>query len=440
METRVIVSRPDMNGPDGHALAQTALYGTYIWNDDETSATLLADPLRDGKPFADRIVIYVTDEQKAKAIADTKPRNLQRALSDAGLMRHYAFPGAQRCVECHRGSLSQSFVLGFTPLQLARRPNGVGGLYEPAMGDELTQLERLIDYGVVSGMTSPDDVLPLELSQGTRAARTPEELAAQAYMIGNCAHCHNPRGLPSIKEPLLVDKLNFFPSPTGGIFQFPLDRMSPVRFRGIEQDTPVPYITPSLYDLPVETRELKAFCPNDARTASMAADSATAGRPETFRIGSWLLGAASFIATSTRRSTTSRTISRSRTCRCTAQASIAARPRSWATGWSAFPAKLINTTTREDAYIDPDHGHFVNANEDNQPYSEVTPDSPDYPAAVAEARDRLEQYHAGPRYNFCPSTYTDDIVDPVVTARGRSTCRRSSRTPGTSPIRMTRRR
>ena len=82
----------------------------------------------------------------------------------------------------------------------------------------------------------------------------------------------------------------------------------------------------------------------------------------------------------------------------------------------SIPAKLINTKAREDAYIAYDHVHFVNANEDNQPYREVTPDSPDYPAAVAAARDRLQQYHAGPRYNFCPSTYTDDIVDPVVTA------------------------
>ena len=225
------------------------------------------------------------------------------------------------------GSVSQSFVLGFTPLQLARRPNGVGGLYEPAMGDELTQLERLIDYGVVSGMTSPDDVLPLELSEGTRAARTPEELAAQAYMMGNCSHCHNPRGLPSIKEPLLVDKLNFFPSPIGGIFQFPLDRMSPVRFRGIEQDTPVPYITPSLYDLPVGAQELKAFCPNTPGAIMVEPAFGDCYKTETSRIGSWLLGGPSFTATSKRRSTTSRTISRFRTCRCTARDSIVARPR-----------------------------------------------------------------------------------------------------------------
>jgi mono/diheme cytochrome c family protein len=414
METRVIVSRPDENGPDGHALKQTALYGTYIWSDDETTATLLDDPLRNGQPFADRIVTYITDEQKAQAIADTKPDDLQRALSDAGLIRHYAFPGARRCVDCHMGSVSQSFILGFTPLQLNRRPWGAGGLYEPATGDELTQLERLIAYGVISGMTSPDDVLPLELSEGTRAARTPEELAAQAYMMGNCAHCHNPRGLPLVKEPLLVDKVNFFPSTTGGIFQFPLDRMSPIRFRGLNQDTPVPYITPSLYDLPVGRAELKGFCPQDPQAAKTGAgDCYKTGDLPTWIFAPW-------------RSLIYRNVdtpfdyfedylpfphmpmhSPGFDCRV---------PGIMGDWMVSIPAKLIDTKTREDAYISSDHENFINANEDNQPYREVTPDSPDYPAAVSAARDRLKQYHAGPRYNFCPSTYTDDIVDAVVQA------------------------
>ncbi len=89
-------------------------------------------------------------------------------------------------------------MLGFFPLQVARRENGTGGTYEETGADELTQLQRLIDLGVISGMTSPTDVLPLEESEGTRKPRTQGELNAQAYMVGNCAHCHNPRGLPSV--------------------------------------------------------------------------------------------------------------------------------------------------------------------------------------------------------------------------------------------------
>ena len=47
------LARPTTIDPDGTA-EQNALFGTYVWNDDETEATLLNDPLRDGKPFADR--------------------------------------------------------------------------------------------------------------------------------------------------------------------------------------------------------------------------------------------------------------------------------------------------------------------------------------------------------------------------------------------------
>ena len=44
-------------------------------------------------------------------------------------------------------------------------------------------------------------------------------------MVGNCAHCHNPRGFPSIKQPSLEDVLIFLPGPgpNDGIFQFPLE-------------------------------------------------------------------------------------------------------------------------------------------------------------------------------------------------------------------------
>ena len=71
-------------------------------------------------------------------------------------------------------------------------------------------------------------------------------------MLGNCAHCHNPRGLPSVTKPELATALNFLPDgKDGGVFEFPFERMSPVRQRGASGDIPIPYITPSLRDYPV---------------------------------------------------------------------------------------------------------------------------------------------------------------------------------------------
>ncbi len=249
IETRLIVSRPDQNNSDG-TVTQTALFGTYRWNDSESDAALVDTPLNDGLPFADTVLLYNTDEQLAAAILSTHPAAPETQLLNNHAARHYAIPSSQRCIQCHMGSPSQSFVLGFTPLQINRRPVGVGGVIEPTGPDELTQLQRLIDAGVVTGITTASDVLPLEQSQGGRTPRNAYELTAQGYVLGNCSHCHNPRGFPTVQNPVLNGVLDFLPSATGGIFQFPLDRFSPRVGRGLTGTTSIPYITPSLVDLP----------------------------------------------------------------------------------------------------------------------------------------------------------------------------------------------
>lgn len=249
METRLIVARPDDEAKNGLE-RPTALFGTYAWNEDETEAVLVRDPLRNGKPFRDRLLTYYLDEQEVEALTREGKKLSDSKLPPDKLSRKYAIPGSERCLHCHMGAPGKDFVLGFLPLQLKRRPLGEGGVVEPAEGHELTQLQRLIDYGVISGMTSPDEVTQLERSQGTRRPRNKYELEAQGYMLGNCAHCHNPRGFPTWSSPELTDLLNFLPSQTGGIFEFPLDRMSPRIQRGPDQNVSMPYITPSYYDLP----------------------------------------------------------------------------------------------------------------------------------------------------------------------------------------------
>jgi mono/diheme cytochrome c family protein len=264
IETRLIVSRPDQNNPDGTAAAQTALFGSYQWNADETEATLITTPLTNGLPFADTIVFYYTDENLAQDLLKNPGSDPEAMLvaNNPPAGRHWAIPSSERCIQCHMGSPSQAFVLGFTPLQINRFPVGTHGVIPSSPGtfggpssavgaDELTQLQRFIDLGIITGIDSPSDVLPLEQSQGSRTYRTPEELIAQGYMLGNCAHCHNPRGLPSVQNPLLAPVLDFLPSAEGGgVFQFPLERYSPVIGRGPSGSTPIPYITPSLVDLP----------------------------------------------------------------------------------------------------------------------------------------------------------------------------------------------
>src|SRR5262249_27638752 len=93
---------------------------------------------------------------------------------------------------------------------------------------------------------------------------------AQAYMVGNCAHCHNPRGFPSIRQPAVSPVLIFLPGtgPNEGIFQFDLETTSPIRKRTINQNVLIPYITPSLYDYPSDDAAGKFFCPDNKNCVS----------------------------------------------------------------------------------------------------------------------------------------------------------------------------
>ncbi len=423
IETRLIVSRPDHMRDDG-TVEQTALYGTYVWNDGETEAHLLRDPLRDGTPFRDRLISVVVDEPAAKAIEDTHPADLVYELEEAhtGVVRHYAIPGSARCVQCHMGSASASFVLGFMPLQLASRKDDEGGVYEHAEGDELTQLQRLIDYGVITGMTSPAQVTPLEDSQGERKPRNQHELAAQAYMLGNCAHCHNPRGFPSVKNPELAGSLDFLPGAVGGIFQFPLERVSPLRRRGADLDVAIPYITPSLREYPVAPS-------STVNWAAKWIDCALSGlEPIYHRTGEGMVKYAPLCGVPVGhypapwRSLIYRNVdtpfsyaddfvifphmpmnSPGFDCRA---------PRLMAEWMVSIPARRVNDIN-EDLVPTPDgQGMFDSS---VQPYREVKPDEPGYAQAVAAGLLRLSAYRIGPRYGYCPDTR--DIVDHAVLNR-----------------------
>jgi mono/diheme cytochrome c family protein len=464
METRLIVSLPDGIDTDGVTPLPKALYGTYLWSDDETSATLWNNPYRDGTGFTDLTETYITNEVAYQDVIDGLPtgagtlaQKIDTALNDvrnAGVRQHYAVPGSLRCVQCHRGSPTKDFVLGFYPLQVAQRQAGTGGIYDPVDADELNQLQRLIDYGLITGMTSPTDVVPLELSQLPRTPRTAEELTAQAYMVGNCAHCHNPRGYPSLSKPSLAPVLNFLPFSTAssGIFQFSLETMSPVRSRGANQDVPIPYITPSLRDYPVADDGLVRvdngadLSPPDP-TSSIKRELTWSPKYATDLEGSpW----------------------RPRGC------SAASGPyddefcRGRRTGHSFVPApwraliyRNVDTTFPYfDDYVPFPHmpmntagfdcraprimgdwmvsipailkSQYQGMSEDTiphdrkadgtyprdyvdgpQPYQEVQPGDYYYPSGLAGAKARLAEYRGGIRYNYCQDILGNDILDPV---------------------------
>jgi mono/diheme cytochrome c family protein len=429
IETRLIVSRPDGTAADG-TVTQNALYGTYKWNDDESDADIEQNALNDGQPFADDLITYVKDEQLSPIIRAMNPGDPDEAEIYAGSRKHYAIPSSQRCVECHMGSPSDSFVLGFTPVQINRRPVGQGGIVEAVGPDDLTQLQRLIDYGIVTGIDSASDVLPLERLEGNRSPRTPEELTAQGYMVGNCEHCHNPRGYPSVQYPVLAGVLDFLPGPNGGIFQFPLEKFSPRIFRGPNQNTPIPYITPSLMDLPPFGWQT----PDPSLGNDVGTDSAYGPKH------GYVAGELSYVLYAPWRSL----IFRNTKSPFTYSEDFALFPHMpmntpgydvnaamYMAAWMvSIPAIRKNPQIAE--YALPEQGSTTSPivlDDAPQPYVEVTPDDPRYNDAKLAAAARLSILYTGSNpalpvptnefnyYSYSPDT--SDIVDPQVEA---STC------------------
>jgi mono/diheme cytochrome c family protein len=457
METRLIVARPDTLDVDGKTPKPQALFGTYIWSDDEMSARLLEVPYRDESGFADQTLEYVTNEIEYHDVIDnlgpgaaplaiklraelSQPRHL-------GLVQHYAVPGSLRCVQCHRGSRTQDFVLGFFPMQIAQRAADTGGVYDNVDADELDQLQRFIDYGLVTSMASPADVTLLEDSQLPRKPRTPGELKAQGYMIGNCSHCHNPRGYPSLAKPELATVLNFLPGTAtdAGVFELSFERMSPVRQRGANQDIPIPYITPSLRDYPVTDIDNTRI--DNGAVIEVGVDSSGGGiRKEVTWTPKYIPGLE--VATPGTRAPGCAIAQGPQDrayCgnRKTGHSFVAAPWRSliyrnvdtpfpYFDDYVPFPHMPMNTAgfdcrapriikpkyefISEDALPNlrrPDGTYVENFIDAPQPYLEVKAGADNYAAALTAAQARLGEYHGSVRYPYCPDVLSPDILDPI---------------------------
>jgi mono/diheme cytochrome c family protein len=423
VETRLIVSRPDVELGAGKRRSD-AIFGSYKWDADEKVATLSAVPQRNGEPFADDLFTVVVDEIKEEEVKAEHPKFEEAALLSAQARRHYAIPSVDRCVQCHMGSPTNNFVLGFLPLQINRLPIGEEGVIEPSGPDELNQLQRLIDYGIVTGLDSADEVVRLSDSQGKRGGdhrgdrkpRNDYELQAQGYMFGNCAHCHNPRGFTTVNNPVLDGVLDFLPSENGGIFQFSLEKTSPRIFKAASR--PIAYITPSLFD-DLTTTILKGTAIGSGSTieaASVAQDASLApwrsliyrnvDTPFTYTDAATLyphmpMNVPGF------------------DCRA---------PRVIGDWMVSIPAKR-KALLREDLVCAPQTECVPYFDNSVQPYAEVLPGQDGYAVASKSAQARLWDYHEGTtnhqvielaakarkpsRYNQCP--VTDDIIDPSLT-------------------------
>ncbi len=437
METRLIVVRQDEKLPDGSYKVR-ALRATYAWNKDETMAHRVKDPFRSGAPAADRLCPYVVDEGVTRdpaknpispeINAETCEYMTEPEMNDpsSGQIRHYAIPSTERCDQCHMGSSSRSYILGFTPWQVDRRKPGEGGIYEDPKGDELTQLQRFIDYGVITGIEPGEAKLEESqlIADPPRAPRNDYELKAQGYMLGNCAFCHTPGGYPVVTNPVLKD-FELFPSETGGIFQFSLERYSPRAKAGKGQDHQIPYITASFGDFvfpdaPDKDAKILQYDPAEAPIIDAASsppppdfifpffsDTSPYYRPPYFTfLGPWR----SLIW---RNVYTPFTYAEDGTIYIHMPRHVAGydcrAPKIMADWMLSIPVvnkPEIVPDTRPDPTAPKDYP--------DQPVVEVGPSNTVYEQLTAprEAEARLAAYAASVTGSFCPSD--DDIVDPKV--------------------------
>lgn len=175
VETRLIVVRYPPKKP---------LFGSYVWREDAADADLLTTPYRDGTAWKDLVLSLDFNRQ-------------------TGTQRSYLVPARHRCEQCHQGGVDESFVLGFTPLQINRRDLGEAARDLPVGKDELLQVQRFVDLG----MLSPEDAKKLPRLEEFPSARPLDEhtLRAQGYALGNCTSCHNPAGFARTDSDVELD-------------------------------------------------------------------------------------------------------------------------------------------------------------------------------------------------------------------------------------------
>ena len=155
LETRLLQYRK-MPGNDDEYGAQYWSGYTYVWNDDQTDADLLA------AEGLDRRLI----------IKDGAAPGGQRE-------QVWRFPSRAECALCH--TMASKYVLGVTTLQMNKVHN-----YDGEVANQLSVLEKL---GVFQDkLPKPPEELPRLVDYRDESENLHHR--ARSYLHANCAHCH----------------------------------------------------------------------------------------------------------------------------------------------------------------------------------------------------------------------------------------------------------
>lgn len=137
---------------------------TYLWNADQTDATLLLTGATTEVSWIDEVGLSRTTD--------------------------YVVPHEGECVTCHQSGGSSVFI-GPTLRNLNRNVT--------RSGDEVNQLDHLVAEGVLDSI----DLTSAPSTPDYKDAERSLDDRARAYLDINCAHCHNPGGWDEASRPKL---------------------------------------------------------------------------------------------------------------------------------------------------------------------------------------------------------------------------------------------
>jgi mono/diheme cytochrome c family protein len=158
VETRMIERLPD----------GAWRFATYVWNADNTDATLAAE---------DGAMVDVADAPGGR----------------------YSVPSRSDCAACHEGAAVP--VLGFSALQLSSDRDPLAPHADPLHAGA-TDLRSLAARGWLRNLSPALLAAPPRIEASTPVAR-----AALGYLHGNCGHCHNAAGALTGLELLLAQQV-----------------------------------------------------------------------------------------------------------------------------------------------------------------------------------------------------------------------------------------
>jgi len=178
-DLRLIETRVLRHGEDGWEA------WPYLWNDEQTEATLAVGGATMTIDFVDA----------------------QGQLQTSS----YLVPQRNQCLSCHERNVGPGGSTVLTPIGPAARHLNRDYPYEGGVENQLTHLDAM---GMLDGLPPMDDV-PAAYDFAPIAAGGPDaipdadvERAARDYLDINCAHCHDPNGAQGVTSQLFLNHDN----------------------------------------------------------------------------------------------------------------------------------------------------------------------------------------------------------------------------------------